>query len=288
MKVKAILFTLVIPIVVSGQIHKKKLSNGAGTMFGYIGYMMSAYGESNINFVGDGYDFTLSDVRATDEVSYESFPDEVRPSIVLPEITIKAGYYFRNYWAFALGYDRMRYVMDDRNDVRINGAIDPLLVSNSPWYGIYNGAPTVTDRSTFHYENDELNFIKAEIIRTDMVYHVGYNNEFVITSNVGIGLGGIISRTDFNYEGIHNRGTVSFSGFGAMLTAGLRFEFFRHLFLQSNVHGGFHKQFNVQARHTETSGASMNHFYGVGSFDFSIGYLVYIRPINACDGCPIW
>jgi len=41
MKVKAILFTLVIPIVVSGQIHKKKLSNGAGTMFGYIGYMMS-------------------------------------------------------------------------------------------------------------------------------------------------------------------------------------------------------------------------------------------------------
>ena len=54
MKVKAILFTLVIPIVVSGQIHKKKLSNGAGTMFGYVGYMMSGYGESNINFVGDG------------------------------------------------------------------------------------------------------------------------------------------------------------------------------------------------------------------------------------------
>lgn len=288
MKKITALLILIIPMTVFGQIHRKKLSNAGGTMFGYAGYMMSGYGESNINFVGEGYDFTLSDVRATDNVSYESFPEQVRPSIVLPELTLKVGYYFRNYWAFALGYDRMRYVMDDRNDVRINGAIDPAIVNNSPWYGIFAGESTVTDRSTFHYENDELNFIKAEIIRTDKVYNAGYNNEFVITSNVGLGIGGIISRTDFNYEGVHDLETVSFSGFGAMLTAGLRFEFFRHLFLQTNVHGGFHKQMNVQARHTETSNAYMNHFYGVGSFDLSIGYLIYIRPINACDGCPVW
>lgn len=276
------------PLLTFAQKHKKKLSNAGGTMFGYAGYMMTGYGESNIHFVGDGYDFTLSDVRATDNVSYESFPAQVKPSIILPELTFKAGYYFRNYWAFALGYDRMRYVMDDRNDVRINGAVDPAIVNNSPWYGIYQGESTVTDRSTFHYENDELNYIKAEIIRTDQFFRAGFNNEFVITSNFGLAIGGLISRTDFNYEGIHNIETVSFSGFGASLQAGLRFEFFRHLFIQTNATGGFHKQLKVQTRHSELPDASADQFYGFGSFDISLGYLIYIRPINACDGCPVW
>lgn len=257
-------------------------------MFGYAGYMMTGYAESNINFVGEGYDFTLSDVRATDNHSYASFPSQVKPSVILPELTFKAGYYFRNYWAFALGYDRMRYVMDDRNDVRISGAIDSTKVNNSPWNGIYQGESTVTDRSTFHYENDELNYIKGEIIRSDQVFRAGNNNEFVITSNVGLSLGGLISRTDFNYEGVHSLETVSFSGFGSSLQAGLRFEFFRHLFIQTNVTGGFHKLVKAQTRHSELSDASVNQFYGFGSFDVSIGYLIYARPINACDGCPVW
>lgn len=283
-----LIIALIFPMALFSQKHKKKLSNGAGTMFGYVGYMMTGYSESNINFVGEGYDFTLSDVRASDNDSYASFPAQVRPSIVLPELTFKAGYYFKNYWAFALGYDRMRYVMDDRNDVRINGAIDPAIVANSPWYGIYAGESTVTDRSTFHYENDELNYIRGELIRTDQVFRAGSNNEFVITSNFGLSLGALISRTDFNYEDVHSLETVSLSGFGGSLSAGLRFEFFRHLFIQTNATGGFHKQIKVQTRHNETANAYASHLYGFGSFDVSLGYLFYIRPINACDGCPVW
>ena len=48
---------------------KQKISHAQGTLFGYWGYNRSAYTESNMRFVGPGYDFTLSGAKAHDNQS---------------------------------------------------------------------------------------------------------------------------------------------------------------------------------------------------------------------------
>lgn len=283
-----IVIFMIVPLLGLAQQHKKKISNGAGTMFGYCGYMVkSSYTESNLRLVGSGYDFTLISSKANDKESYSSFPDQVEPALKMPQMSVLLGYNFKNFWAVTVAYDRMRYVFLDRNQVNITGAIDPAIVDNGAWSGAYANVPTVTDRSTFHYENDALNYFRVGLLRTDQVWRAGFNNEFVVTSMAGISAGALISKNDFNFDNKFTRDNTSLSGFGISGHAGLRFEFFRHFFLHASVGGGVHQQLKVSTRQNDAQYYAKQ-AYGFMTFDTGAGIILYVRPKNACSGCPIW
>lgn len=268
---------------------KKKDSDAKGTLFAYWGYNRSMYTKSDIRFVGPGYDFTLAGARAHDNQA-KDFAAYVKPSsITIPQFNLRVGYYFKDHWAISAGYDHMKYIFADGNEVFLSGEIDPGVDNVTNWSGVYNAEPVTTDRNTFHYENsDGLNFLRLEVTRSDRWVKLGPKDQFVISSNIGASVGGILSYNDFNFAGNFTRRTISMSGMGIALHVSPRFEFFRHFFLQPILSGGLIQQMKVKTRPNNASSYARQGF-GFTELSMVGGFLFYI-PVskNGCDSCPTW
>ncbi len=270
---------------------KPKISNGQGTLFAYWGNNRSAYTKSTIHFVGEGYDFTLKGCRATDIKTPFSPSIYFNPAkLTLPQYNVRVGYYIRKGYAIAVGFDHMKYAFTDKNEVLLSGTINPGIDTTvNNWNGSYSSFPIVTDRNVFNYDQIKgLNYLKIEFIKTDRWYEAGKNNWFVASTNLGLGLGGILSTTNFTFAGKTNTTSSSYmSGFAFSAQAGIRLEFFKHLFIQSTFSGGFMQQIHVPTRNNEPN-ASAKQKFGYTSFDNALGFLLYIRPTNDCNSCPHW
>ena len=185
-----------------------------------------------------------------------------------------------------MGYDNFKYVLDDKNEVLLSGNIHPGVDPETNWSGTYNNQAVVTDRSTFHYAN-RLNFIRLNLERTDQLFKTGKKDLFAISSHAGLGFGGVFSTTDFQFAGKTDVDTKSTSGFAISAHAGVRFEFFRQFFIQTNFHAGYIQQLQVQTRTSEQN-ANAKQKFGYTSLDTGIGFFLYIRPTNDCNSCPNW
>jgi len=284
-----ILLLLLIPIMANAQSHKRKPKNSVakGTFYGYWGYNRSGYSKSNIRFVGPGYDFNLNGSRAHDNQSPFSFSTYFNPKkITVPQFNARVGYYFKNHWAIDFGYDHMKYVFDDGNNVLLSGTINPGIDTVNFWSGNYTNEPITTNRNTFHYENSNgLNYLRLGITRSDNWYKLG--NWLMISSSESIGLGGILSYNDFKFAGKEDLVTVSMSGYAISAHAGLRFEFFKHFFIQPSLSAGFMHQTKVRTRALDPNSYARQK-YGYYMFDTSFGFFLYIRPTNDCNSCPNW
>lgn len=268
---------------------KQKVSHAKGTLFGYWGYNRSGYTKSDLRFQGPGYDFTLSGAVAHDNPSTVTADAYLNPrNITVPQFNARIGYYFAHHWAFSMGYDHMKYIFKDGNEVLLSGTIAPGVDPETNWSGIYNAQPVTTNREQFHYENSNgLNYLRLELTRTDLLYAAGSKDQFGISSNLGVSAGSLLSFNDFTFAGQKNTATVSMSGYGLSAHAGLRFEFFKHVFLGTNISGGFHHQLKVRTRQNDPTSFARQK-YGYYEYNAVIGFLFYIRPTNACDSCPVW
>lgn len=290
MKILVLALAVAFPLISSGQGNKrmkKKVSYAEGTLFGYWGYNRSGYTPSNMRFVGPGYDFTLKGAVAYDNP--EKFDASVyfNPSkITIPQFNARIGYYFKDHWAISFGYDHMKYIFADNNSVLLSGTIDEGIDEN--WSGTYNAEPVTTDRESFHYENsDGLNYLRLELTRTDMLFNVGDRDWFALSTNAGLSAGGLLSFNDYTFGGRKDVRTISMSGYGISAHLGLRFEFLRHVFLQTSLGGGLNHQLKVKTRPNDPSSYA-RHAYGYIEFNTVLGFLFYIRSKNGCDSCPVW
>ncbi|OFZ66271.1 MAG: hypothetical protein A3D92_17580, partial [Bacteroidetes bacterium RIFCSPHIGHO2_02_FULL_44_7] len=231
--------------------------------------------------------FTLKGATAYDQPAKFNWNTYFNPkNFAQPQFSARVGYYFKDHWALSVGYDHMKYIFADNNAVSLSGTIDPLL--NAEWSGSYTGESVVTHKDDFNYgTSDGLNYIRFELTRTDMLANFGKKEWFAVSSNAGLSAGGLLSFTDFTFAGQANRRTVSLSGYGISAHVGLRLEFFKHLFLQSTLSGGVQHQVKVLSRPNDPT-AITRQAYGFVMWDNSIGLLLYIRPTNACDSCPVW
>ncbi len=289
--VLSILFVL--PLSASAQKtwkqRKQKISHAQGTLFLHWGYNRSGYTKSNIRFVGPGYDFTMGGADVHDNPSPFSFDKYLNPAnFTIPQFNARVGYYFRHHWSISLGYDHMKYIFADGNQVSLSGSIDDGVDNSTNWSGIYNGQRIMTDRDLFHYENSNgLNYIRLELARTDMLISLGQKDQFAISTNAAVGAGALLSISDFKFAGQESLEIPSMSGYGLSGHLGLRFEFFKHIYLQSNFGGGFHHQVKVRTRQNDPS-AFARHAYAYMEFNTVLGLILYIRPTNSCDSCPVW
>lgn len=289
MKNLIVFLFFLMPMLVSAQ-HgvKRKASYGQGTLFFHWGYNRSGYTKSNIRFRGKGYDFTLKGVDAQDNPKKFGISYFDPRKITIPQFNIRMGYYFKDKWAISLGYDHMKYVMSDGNQVLITGFVQPGVDDVSNLNGNYQNQKITTDRTKFHYENsDGLNYIRAEITRTDMLFKFGKKGQVALSSNLGAGAGALLSFNDFRFAGQNDMRTISLSGYGVSAHVGLRLEFFRHVYFQTTFSAGVNHQVKVRTRPNDKS-AFASHAYGYIESSTVLGALFYIRPTNGCDSCPIW
>lgn len=269
----------------SGIRKKPKNSMAKGTGFVYWGYNRSAYTRSTINFSGAGYDFSLKGVKATDRPSTK-ISEYLNPTtITVPQFNFRAGYNFKNYWNISVGYDHLKYVMVHGPEYLLNGRINSGIDPN--WSGNFSNKPVVTNEADFHYENSNgLNYIRAELTKVRNITRNRRDN-FTLSYLLGVSSGALLSFNDFTFGGKKDVATVSLSGIAVSGHAGMRFEFFKYVFLQTNVAAGLMRQINVRTRANEYSAIAKQNFgYLEGSV--VLGALFYIRPTNSCDSCPAW
>lgn len=289
---KGVLITLSILLTVSTIFAQRKsnivTSTDKNTYFVYWGYNRSGYTQSDLRFVGTGYDFTMANVTASDHP--ERFSAENYFSIdkiTIPQFNLRIGYYFKKNWALTIGYDHLKYIFDNGNNVQLSGHVDPGVDTVTNLSGDYNGQEFVTNRNTFHYENSNgLNYIRAELMRSQELLSFGRKRQFVVTGNLGLSSGAILSINDFNFAGQFDRYTASISGYGLSLHSGLRLEFFRHLFLQGNLNGGFIHQLHVKTRPNDPYAFARQKF-GYYEYNVVVGWLFHIKGKKDCD-CPHW
>lgn len=160
-----ILLLVVLVLPAAGQKRKyakKKEADAKGTLFFYWGYNRSFYTKSNIQFKGSGYDFTMAGARAHDNPSKLGWHYLNPTSLTVPQFNVRIGYYIKNNWAISVGYDHLKYIFADHNQVRLSGYIEPGLDTESNLSGNYDNVDYTTDRTNFHYENsDGLNYLRV-------------------------------------------------------------------------------------------------------------------------------
>ncbi|MFM7661279.1 MAG: hypothetical protein ACKO6A_01270 [Bacteroidota bacterium] len=264
---------------------KPKNSMAKGTGFVYWGYNRSAYTRSTIHFEGAGYDFSLKGVKAKDRPS-TTIGEYFNPAkITVPQFNIRAGYNFKNYWNISLGYDHFKYVMVHGPEYLLNGKINEGVDPN--WSGNYDDELVITNEKDFHYENSNgMNYIRLELSNVKNLVRNGRDN-FTLSYLLGLSSGAILSINDFNFGNQKDMATMSLSGLGVSGHAGVRFEFFKHIFLQTNVGVGFLRQMNVHTRPNDYNSFARQSI-GYIEGNIVLGALFYIRPTNSCDSCPVW
>ncbi len=232
---------------VPGIYHAQESMNRAYTEFPHKseiyftwGYNRAYYNKSDIHFVGDGYNFTLHNVRADD------MPEKFDPAVyfnpgqlTVPQFNFRLGYYFWKNTALSIGWDHMKYRLTGTQLVEIDGYIDEEKYISEEYTGQFAHdyilySPRFMD---FHH-SDGFNFIRCAIEKR-VPFYTSRRKWVTAAFNGAASLGAMMPWTDFTFFGVRHRNKPHFAGYGASVHAGFRLELKRHFFVQLNAQCGW-------------------------------------------------
>jgi hypothetical protein len=203
-----------------------------GNFYLQAGFNWSAYGRSDINFDGPGYDFTLEDIRAHDE-----------PYKLSIQYNIHAGYFIKDKYSISLGFDHMKYVMRTPQQVQISGIIESQVsnpaFSSGPYAGEYNDQEiTVTPELLTLEYTDGLNVLNAHFQRYDDVW-IANNRRTSLALETGVAAGIVIPRSEVSLFGVGMNNKFNIAGWTASAKAGLMFNFNKSFYFLANLEAGY-------------------------------------------------
>ncbi|MDV7188019.1 hypothetical protein R3X25_12065 [Lutibacter sp. TH_r2] len=260
MKKIVVAFCMLASIVVFSQNKEKNpyrdVETNKGKFFFYWGWNRANYSTSDITFEGDGYKFSLENVKADDKPKpfgiYYFKPDE----LTIPQTNMRFGYYFHDNYYVTLGVDHMKYVMRNNQSVNYNGNLP---VGSE----IYTSSGSIInldeDFLTFEH-TDGLNYVNVEINRSDVV------DEWIKlkTKNIdinlieGFGVGVLYPKTNTKLLGKERYDEFHVSGYGISGHVGLNLTFFKHFFIQSNMKFGYIKMNDIRTTASSTDSAKQD------------------------------
>ena len=253
-------------------------TNKKGSYYITWGYNRSAYANSDIRFVGPGYDFTLLNAKALDfPTPVSDFRTYVDPELLsIPQFNFHAGYFIKDNLSISIGWDHMKYVVTDGQTVSVTGFVNPqtstpAITVNPAYVGRFNQTPLELDPDKFvHLEHtDGYNYASIEIEHYKTLFQ-SKKSLFAIDWMQGIGIGALVPRSDVYVFGVGKNNYWNLAGGGASLKTGLKFNFSKLLFFETTFKTGATKLWDIR-----TTGRSVDHaeqaiyfveFYGALGF----------------------
>lgn len=294
MKILFFALTFLFSLSLFSQTKKRRVSNEKGTILISWGYNRSAYTKSNLKLQGQGYNFEMQYAKARDNQSPLNSGDYSLKSLSVPQYNFKIGYFYKQKWSISLGIDHMKYIFSDNNKVVVSGNLSYQSKYVSLGNNInYGSAPILlknitTYRDVFQYENSKgLNYIHGELGLSEKLFVADKRGDFIVSSNVGFGAGLLLSYTNLLFDGVQNQTTKSLSGYGISTFAGLRFEFLKRIYLYSNLSVGFLHKVHEKTSMIDEVAYATQHF-GYSQIEAGLGLLLFKKPKNHCDDCPVW
>ena len=266
---------------VSVTIETREIFKRKGDFFIFWGYNRSAYSKSDINFKGDGYNFTITGVRAVDEPD-KDFIQYINPATVsIPEFNFRMGYYINDKTFLSIGWDHMKYgivkqstyltgtITKDNNGDKNVGNYNNTEVEVGEAGDAEILVPSIIDSlpkgfvSNFEH-CDGLNDVVFELGRQEQLW-ISKNHLDALSVIGTISLGMEIPDSDcdiLGYSPKHdmNAGKKAFhlAGYSFSASIGLQFDFFKHFFLQTRLKGGYINLPDINT--TSTGDKASQHF----------------------------
>lgn len=242
---------------------EKYTAHNKGKFYFYWGGNRESYSRSDINFTGNGYNFTLYDVSAHDKPKGWHV-DYVNPTkMTIPQTNLRVGYYISDHYNINIGFDHMKYVMDQFQTVKTNGYIDlPNADPGSAYNGIYNNVPVVMNENFLTFEHtDGLNYINVGIARVDdLSKYLGITNTDIFQVNLTEGIdGGVLyPKTNAMVLGKQRHDDFHISGYGVGAKAGLNLTFFKYFFVQAELKTGYIAMPDIKTTYQGADSASQH------------------------------
>lgn len=242
-----------------------------GKFYIYWGWNLDAYSESEIHFQGPGYDFTLSQVEANDRQSNFETDVYLSPStMTIPQYNFRIGYFLKENYSLSIGMDHMKYIVTKYQITDFDGYIS---YEASPIYGGYN-QPTVKLRDDFltFEHTDGLNYLNIDFRRHDHLFHWKMFNVYTMA---GLGAGAIIPKTNAQLLENERYDAFNLAGYGANALVAINLKIYRHLFIQSELKGGYINMPDIRTTPSEADKASQSFWFSQlnivfgASFDLS-------------------
>lgn len=233
-----------------------------GQIYAYWGWNRGQYTNSDIRFWGSNYDFTLDNVVAKDRQTPFDVGIYFNPTLItIPQVNYRIGYFLSNRYDISFGVDHMKYVMQQNQIAKINGSIKQTGTRFDADYANKDIALT-EDFLTFEH-TDGLNFLNLELNRYDKLLDLSKFNikNIELDLTEGISAGAMLPRTNTQllqnarYDEFH----LSGYGFGAKL--GLNVTFWRHLFFQAEVKGGYINMPDIRTTMFASDRAAQHFFF---------------------------
>ena len=241
-----------------------------GKYFVYWGYNRSAYPSSDISFQGPGYDFTLNKVTASDApTTFDGFETYFNPLLFsIPQFNLHAGYFIQDNLSLSIGWDHMKYVVDDFQNSHITGNIlgqvsNPGFAVNPRYVGSFSNSPIVIDPTDFvDYEHtDGFNFAAVELDHYATLWRAGKTNVQLDWVN-GVGIGVVVPRSDVRLFTLGQNNFWNLAGAGASIKSGLRLNLTHLLFLETTLKGGYTDLWDVHTTGRSVDKASQSIWFG--------------------------
>jgi len=241
-------------------------AHNKGKFFIYWGGNRESYSHSDINFTGNGYNFTLYNVGAHDLPKGWSI-DYVNPErMTIPQTNLRVGYYISDHYSLGIGIDHMKYVMTQNQTVRANGYISlPADQAGAAYNSIYNNVPVVLTEDFLTFEHtDGLNYINAGISRIDdFSKYFGITNTDIFQVNLTEGVyGGVLyPKTNAKVLGKERHDDYHISGFGVSAEAGINLTVFKHFFVLGELKSGYINMNDIRTTYQGADRASQHFRY---------------------------
>ena len=220
------------------------------------------YTTSDIRFKGNGYDFTLSDVKAVDKPKGWHI-DYINPlRMTIPQTNARVRYFISNHYTISAGVDHMKYVMEQDQVVKMNGYISGTGTIHD---GNYNNQEKLLTEDFLTFEHtDGLNYVTVELSRVDDISKLfGIHNTDIFQLNIteGLGIGVLYPKTNTKLINKQRYDEFHIAGYGMSVKAGLNLVFFKHLMVIGELKGGYINMYDIRTTSSILDKAQQDFFY---------------------------
>lgn len=258
-----------------GGFAQEKITN-KGKIFAFWGWNRSGFTNSNIQFTGNDYDFTLNNVAANDR--YTPFDAAVyfHPrSITIPQTNFTAGYYLKDDLILSFNIDHMKYVMVQDQTVKISGFINQ---ADNAYNGTFSDNDILLEEDFLIYEHtDGLNYVNFSLLKSTNLFDglIKQKIPFQIDWESGGGLGFLLPKTKTIMFDNDVNDEFHLSGYGFNISTGVRATFLNHFFIRTDLKGGFINMPDIRTTNNPSDRAKQHFWFrqvnwGFG-YTFSLG-----------------
>ncbi len=277
-----IFLSIVFPFFSFAQRKTKLNTNGQGAMFLSGGINRSGYSSTSVDLKGNDYSIVLGNVSLSDNSAGEPLTASLNSST--QQWNLQIGYFVANKWAIIGGYDRYNTFFNSDQDVLLSGTFAP--GAHSQYSGTYNEQDIVLNQTEFNLEQIQgINYFNIGLLRMDQWYK-SRKAKFVFNTLAAVKAGPIFSMVNYTFDNSTRQQVSSFTGFGFSGVIGLRLDFFQHLYLETNIIGGYLGQGNINLIDNGSETASQKTAFI--SPQINLGFSFFARPTNGCGTCPNW